>query len=196
MTDNAMLLAALDESIRQGPLGETAERAFAMGERFSHQIPPGVVVDLGAGGGVPGLVIGWQRPDVTLRMVERRATRADLLRRLVLRLKIDSRCMVTTADAADLGHDSEWRGLADAVTARSFGAPAVVAEAASALLCIGGLLLVAEPPDASVERWPTDELAILGLVDEGVVDGIRRLRMVAPCPPKSPRRRLNPPLFT
>ena len=188
MTDNAPLLAAVEESIRQGPLGETAERAFAMGERFSHRTPPGLVIDLGAGGGVPGLVIGWQRPDVELRMVERRATRADLLRRLVRRLKMEDRCSVTTADAADLGRQSDWRAGADAVTARSFGPPAVVAEAAAPLLCLGGIVLVAEPPGASKERWPSVELAHLGLVDEGVTDGLRRLRLVAVCPQRYPRR--------
>jgi SAM-dependent methyltransferase len=196
MTDNALLLTALEESIRQGPLGETAERAFAMGERFSRQIPSGLVVDLGAGGGVPGLVIGWQRSDVVLRMVERRATRADLLRRLVLRLRLDKRCSVTTADAADIGHDPDWRGLADVVTARSFGSPAVVAEAASALLRLDGIVIVAEPPDAAKERWPAHELSHLGLIDLGVADGLRTLRLVTSCPPHIPRRRLHPPLFS
>jgi hypothetical protein len=196
MTDNASLLAALEESVRQGPLGETAERAFAMGERFSQQVPAGLVVDLGAGGGVPGLVIGWQRTDIVLRMVERRATRADLLRRLVLRLNIGDRCSVATADAADIGHLETWRGLADAVTARSFGPPAAVAEAASPLLRVDGILLVAEPPDATPARWPAEELARLGLSDEGVTDGLRQLRQLLPCPAQFPRRRLHPPLFS
>ena len=46
----------------------------------------GTVVDLGSGGGVPGLVIARARPDLRLVLVDRRAARTDHLPRLVRRL--------------------------------------------------------------------------------------------------------------
>ena len=62
----------------------------------------GVIVDLGAGGGVPGLVIATARPDLRLVLVDRRATRTDHLRRLVGRLGMSDRIEVVTADATTL----------------------------------------------------------------------------------------------
>jgi 16S rRNA (guanine527-N7)-methyltransferase len=193
--DDTPLLGALEESNRQGPLGEDPQRALAVGARFAAQVPAGLVIDLGAGGGVPGLVIAWHRPDVELRLVERRATRADLLRRLVLRLGLGDRCTVFTADAADIGRSSVWRHQADAVVARSFGAPAILAEAAAPLLRLGGRLLVSEPPDASERRWPASGLELLGMEDRGVSHHLRSIEQITECPDHLPRRRISNPLF-
>jgi hypothetical protein len=50
------------------------------------------------------------------------------------------------------------------VTARSFGAPAVVAECGAPFLTIGGIMVVSEPPgDREGQRWPSEDLASLGL---------------------------------
>ena len=62
----------------------------------------GTVVDLGSGGGVPGLVIATARPDLRLVLVDRRVGRTDHLVRLVRRLGLDDRVTVLTADAEDL----------------------------------------------------------------------------------------------
>jgi 16S rRNA (guanine527-N7)-methyltransferase len=194
--DDTPLLEALEESNRQGPLGEDPQRALSIGARFAAQVPAGLVVDLGAGGGVPGLIIAWRRHDVELKMVERRATRADLLRRLVLRLDLGDRCTVWTADAADIGRNPDWRHQADAVVARSFGAPAMLAEAAAPLLRPDGRLLVSEPPDATGDRWPAAGLILLGMTDEGVTDNLRTIRQEVACPDRYPRRRISDPLFS
>lgn len=189
------LLDALAESNRQGPLGESPERALAVGRRFCALVPAGRVIDLGAGGGIPGLVIAWDRPDVELVMLDRRARRTDLLSRLVRRLGLDDRCTVVTDDAALFGRVLENRGSFDAVVTRSFGQPALVAEMAAPLLVSGGVLLVSEPPDHPDNRWPAEGLARVGLRVEGMENGIRSLRQTAECGPEWPRRRPNPPLF-
>ena len=68
----------------------------------------------------------------------------------------------------------------DAVTARSFAAPLVLARLAAPLCRPDGLALVSEPPattaTADPNRWPPDELARLGWVDDGLLGSIRRLR--------------------
>ena len=61
-----------------------------------HSSPPspasaGTVVDLGSGGGVPGLVIARARPDLRVVLVDRRSSRTDHLSRLVRRLGLDDR---------------------------------------------------------------------------------------------------------
>ena len=135
-----------------------------------------IVVDLGSGGGLPGLVIAARRPDVQLTLVERRATRADLLRRAVAVLDLGGRVTVRTADARSLAVSGPQF---DTVTARSFGPPLLVARVAAPLCVSGGEAIVSEPPPSAAEvsdRWPTAELAALGWDDLGPVTGLRHLR--------------------
>jgi 16S rRNA (guanine527-N7)-methyltransferase len=109
----------------------------------------GLVVDLGSGGGVPGLVIAMARPDLELLLVDRRAARTDHLARLVRRLGLDGRVAVRCVDAMVVRLDSP----ADAVVARGFGAPALLARAAVRILAPDGILVVSEPPAVRRDRW-------------------------------------------
>ncbi len=149
------LLAALALAVRQGAIGERSlESAVRHSEQFLAPLPSATrhVVDLGSGGGLPGVVIAVRRPDLVVRLVERRASRADVLRRIVSRLGIDDRVTVSQVDATLLGHDSAWSGWADVVTARSFASPIETVSIARPLLADGGLLVVSAPP-ASDRRW-------------------------------------------
>jgi 16S rRNA (guanine527-N7)-methyltransferase len=193
MDDNP-LLAALAESHLLGSLGEPPDIAQAGSLPFVRQCPPGRVAELGSGGGVPGLVIAWHRQDIELVCIERREQRADHLRRLVARLGLSKRVTVIGTDAARVGRDARTRESFDAVVARSFGPPAIVAEAASPLLRVDGVILVSEPPGMP-DRWPPTELQLLGLRTNGCVDGLQVLTKVEPVDDRFPRRRLHPPLF-
>jgi len=114
----------------------------------------GTVVDLGSGGGVPGLVVAWHRPDLRVVLVDRRSARSDHLRRLAGRLALSDRVEVRSADAFALDPSSfEPLSAVQAVTARGFGAPSVTAAAASRLLAPGGVLVVSEPPGGADDRW-------------------------------------------
>lgn len=155
------LLEALRSSQRLGMLGpQPVERAVDHAEAFVEAVAPvaGTVIDLGSGGGLPGLVIAWRRRDLRLVLVERRTSRADHLRRLVRTLALDGHVEVLAADVIDV-----VVGPAQAVVARSFGSPAVTATAAAPLLEVGGRLVVSEPPHEDVTRWPASLLGVLGL---------------------------------
>jgi 16S rRNA (guanine527-N7)-methyltransferase len=115
----------------------------------------GTVVDLGSGGGVPGLVIAWRRPDLQLILVDRRTTRTDHLRRLVARLGLSTRVDVVAADARDLPRLLD-RSV-DAVVARGFGRPDEVLDAARPILAETGIVVVSEPP-GKTDRWTGDVL--------------------------------------
>lgn len=176
----AALRAALRAIQERGAIGTTdLDAAIAHADRYVALLPmaSGRAADLGSGGGLPGLVIAARRPDLRMVLVERRLTRADLLRRAVSALEIDDRVVVFDADVRQLAatDGAEF----DIVTARSFAAPAVTADWASRLLRAGGLLLVSEPPAAGpagiqAERWPGELLDRVRLSDLGVVDGIHR----------------------
>lgn len=152
------------------------------------EIPSGAtVIDLGSGGGVPGLVVGEARPDLHLVLLDSLERRCALLAEAIVALGWSDRAEVVEGRAEEIGRSS-WRGRAAGITARSFGPPATVAECAAPLLAVDGVLVVSEPP-AGPDRWPAEGLARLGLVDEGAVaGGFRRLRQVSACPEEYPRR--------
>jgi 16S rRNA (guanine527-N7)-methyltransferase len=163
--DDPALLAALSLSQRLGMLGsrpidEVVQHAMAFVGAVG-DVPSGrTLIDLGSGGGAPGLVVAWVRRDLDVVLVERRATRADHLRRLVHRLAIADHVQVAGVDAAQL----RVAPPAAAVTARGFGSPQVVLETATPLLAPDGIIVVSDPPAASPHRWPDAMLRDLGLV--------------------------------
>jgi 16S rRNA (guanine527-N7)-methyltransferase len=128
----------------------------------------------------------------------------------VLALGWAERVQVVRGRAEDVGRLPIWRASQQAVVARSFGVPAVVAECASPLLRAGGYLVVSEPPAPQArsgveighpDRWPAEALAELGLrpVHFHQADfGYQVLAQVGECPDRFPRRTGVPakrPLF-
>ena len=111
----------------------------------------GSVVDLGSGGGIPGLVVANDRPDLELTLVDRRQKRTDALHRAVRRLGWADRVDVRHADVTQLPA-ARW----DAAVARGFGPPEVTVRLAHAAVRPGGLIVVSEPPTG--DRWSTTDL--------------------------------------
>jgi 16S rRNA (guanine527-N7)-methyltransferase len=146
---------------------------------------------------VPGLVVASALPQTAVVLLDASQSRTDFLRRAVGRLGLGRRVRVVTARAETAGRDPAWRATFDAVVARSFGEPALTAEAAAPFLRTGGQLVVSEPPEPALDRWPPDGLALLGLARDEVatVPGVASFTQLEVCPARFPRRRLQPPLF-
>ncbi len=158
----------------------------------------GRVIDLGSGGGVPGLVIAVQRPDLEIVLVDAMAKRCRFLEAALAALDLHQ-VEVVEGRAEVLGR-GPLRATAEAVVARGFGPPATTAECAAPLLQVGGLLVVSEPPSGP-DRWPVDGLALLGLRSLRRTTSapvIQVLEQAEPCPERFPRRDGMPakrPLF-
>ncbi len=186
-----------------GAEANAALRAHSAGYAAVLGATPTWVVDLGSGGGVPGLVLAVESwPDAHLALLDASQRRCTYLELCVADLDLGDRVEVLWARAEDAGRDPALRGTADAVVARSFGAAAVTAECAAPLLQVGGALVVSEPPGSEGDRWDVEGLAGLGLVPEATerVEGatFTRLRQVEACPERFPRRAGIParrPLF-
>ena len=177
MADDTELLAALAVIQARGAIGERSlAGAVSHADRFVELVPTGCrsLVDLGSGGGLPALVIAWRRPDVSVTMVERRATRADLLRRAVTSLGMLERTTVVNDDVAAVA--TELPNAFDVVTARSFGGVATTTRFIDLLLGNDGVGLVSEPPTDREMTWARALAEHPALADEGVYQGIRRLR--------------------
>lgn len=172
------LVEALESSQRLGLIGsQSIEELLAHGSAFVDALADvrGTVVDLGSGGGVPGLIIARARPDLEVVLVDRKTSRADHLRRLVGRLQLTDRVRVVEADAARLRPEVS---SINAVVARSFGPPQRTLALAARLVAEGGLVVLSEPPEP--RSWAPNELAALGLArltrDDARVAVFRRQR--------------------
>jgi 16S rRNA (guanine527-N7)-methyltransferase len=135
----------------------------------------GTVIDIGTGAGVPGLVIAQERPDLTLVLADRRATRMDALQMGVSGLGWEDRITVLTCDIADLGKQPEHAGQYDAVVCRGFGSPEVTAPLARPLLKNGGTLIVSEPPSPKPSRWTPELLEKTGFAPPEYLPGVVKL---------------------
>jgi 16S rRNA (guanine527-N7)-methyltransferase len=152
--------------------------------------PPALAVDLGSGGGVPGLVLAERWPGCSILLVDASERRTAFLQRAVIRLAAPH--VAVRRDRAEVvGRDPAVRGTADLVVARGFGPPAVTAECAAPLLRVGGRLVVSDPPAQPADRWPTGGLRILGFGPPHQVRvpvGFTVVEQVQPCPDRFPRR--------
>lgn len=127
------------------------------------------VLDLGSGGGLPGLVLAETNPALILVLLDSAVRRCRFLREAVTRLELGDRVEVVEERAETAARRRALRGTFDAVVARSFGSPAVTAECAVGFLRLGGSLVVSEPPEAG-NRWNPEGLADLGLGPVRVCD--------------------------
>jgi 16S rRNA (guanine527-N7)-methyltransferase len=159
--DDADLVAVIADAQRLGMLGDRPPaEVIEHSRRFVSALTPvvGSVVDIGSGGGVPGLVIAHDRPDLLVTLIDRRERRTDFLSLATRRLAMTDRVMVRCEDL-----DESARALAgrfDAVTARSAGPPDRVLRWAAALRTSDGLIVISDPPaPAGAHRWNDEPLA-------------------------------------
>jgi len=155
--------AALVDAQRLGflgprPIDEVVEHARLFVSALADV--DGRVIDLGSGGGVPGLVIAHDRPDLSVTLLDRRSKRTDFLARMVRRLGWDDRVEVRCDDVASLHPlaDDRW----DATVARGFGPPFDTLRIAAGLTRRGGTVVISEPPDG--DRWARCPLVVDGSV--------------------------------
>ncbi len=194
------LQTALEESRALGFLGpgaveehiSHAQALIPILERIVARSLDGDVrlLDLGSGGGVPGLVLAEALPSMDTVLLDGATRRTDFLDRVVRAMALPS-CSVVAARAEVAGRDPLLRGTFDLVVARSFGAPAVVAECAAPFLRPGGHLVVSEPPGSSGDRWPRSGVRKAGLELDGLIGAAPTfavLHLEVDCPDELPRR--------
>ena len=194
MGDSSRLEGVLAEARRRGFLGPGPIQDHVQHARAYADIAAvsgsSLGVDLGSGGGVPGLVLACELPGTRWVLLDAHRGRTSFLTDAVASLGLRARVTVVTGRAEAVGRDETHRGRYDVVVARGFGPPAVVVECGAPLLRVGGHLVVSEPPDES-GRWPATGLATVGLDYEAVHPGPPRLASMVQqrlCPERFPRR--------
>ena len=125
--------------------------------------PSGRWMDLGTGGGLPGLVLALVFPEVEWTLVDATAKKADAVRQFAAELSLQN-VVVVQGRAETLGHDAAFRGQFDGVVARALAPMVTLVELARGFLRAGGDLVAVKGPG-----WPEEmttanaALARLGL---------------------------------
>ncbi len=156
----------------------------------------GSIADLGAGAGLPGLVLAIALPDAHVTLVESVGNKAAFIEKAAAELGLEN-VSVEPARA----EEAEGRGSYDAVTARALGSLPLVLEYSAPLLGDGGTA-VAWKGERDAGEVEAGKLAAMELglsepawieVEEGIVRGARSRHLVtcekiAPTPERFPRR--------
>lgn len=192
----AVALPVLEEARRRGLLGPgpvAPHLAHAVGFAEAAGGPPcGPALDLGSGGGLPGLALALLWPASRWVLLDAGQRRTAFLVGAVAELGLEERVEVLRGRAEEVGRQPERRSRYSLVVARSFAPPPIAAECAAPFLAVGGLLVVSEPPEPDSDRWPAEGIRILGLERRATsrqgCGSYQVLEQVATTPDRFPRR--------
>ena len=107
--------------------------------------PAGRWMDLGTGGGLPGLVLAWRHPDVRWTLVDATAKKVAAVRASADELQLRN-VTVVQARAEALAWDPEHRGTYGGVVARAVAPLVTLLELACGFLRQGGDLVAIKGP--------------------------------------------------
>jgi 16S rRNA (guanine527-N7)-methyltransferase len=119
-----------------GPAEELVEDSLVLLEHLgaAHR-----VVDVGSGGGLPGLPLKIARPDLSVTLIEANQNKAAFLVQACAKLGLDVEVLARRAE--DLGHEPRLRESFDLAVARALAPAPVLVELCLPLLRVGGRLL-------------------------------------------------------
>jgi len=143
----------------------------------------GPVVDVGSGGGSPGIPLAAARPELEFHLLESNRKKCAFLSEVAADFaNVEVVCARAEEHAAGAGRD-----FYAAAISRALAPPPVAAEWCLPLVAPGGtaLLFVGPTADAGAVARAA---AKLGADAPDEVDGLLLLRKVAPTPPGFPRR--------
>lgn len=127
-------------------------------------------LDLGTGGGLPGLVLGVVRPDVRWTLVDATRKKVETVGAFAAELGLDN-VRVAAGRAETMARDEGFRAAFDGVVARALARLAVAAELARGFLRPGGLLAVVKGSAWRAElAGAGDALRALRFSDAAVTD--------------------------
>ena len=149
------------------------------------------LVDVGSGGGLPGLPLKIVRPDLEVTLVEADQDKAAFLVQASARLKLEVEVVARRAE--DAGHDARYRERFEVAVARALAPMSTLVELCLPFVKVGGRLLAQKTHDEEAGY----AIEVLGGRLEAVVPAPSRarsqgavvvIRKVAPTPAAYPRR--------
>lgn len=149
------------------------------------------LVDVGSGGGLPGLALKIARPDLEVTLVEADQAKAAFLVQAAAKLGLEVEVVARRAEEA--GHDARYRERFDVAVARALAAMPTLVELCLPLVRVGGRLLAQktgnEQSAHAIETLGGRLASVIAapsqVRDRGVIVIVEK---VAPTPDAYPRR--------
>ena len=110
-----------------------------VGVEFRELATAATIADVGAGAGLPGLVLAAALPEARIDLIESVGRKCEFMRRVVDRMGLRNARVV--CERSESWATADGREAYDAVTARAVGRLATIAELASPLLREGGAVV-------------------------------------------------------
>ena len=153
------------------------------------------LVDVGSGGGLPGLPLKIVHPDLEVTLIEADQAKAAFLVQAAARLVLRD-VEVVTMRAEDAGHDRRYRESFDVAVARALAPLPTLVELCLPLVRVGGRLLAQKTEKEGTARAERAIEVLGGLLEpalpapsaareSGIVVIVRKVR---PTPAEYPRR--------
>ena len=109
------------------------------------------LVDVGSGGGLPGLALKITRPDLAVTLIEADKAKAAFLVQACAKLDLRD-VEVLARRAEEVGRDGRYRESFDVAVARALAPMRVLAELCLPLVRVGGRLVAQKTASEEVER--------------------------------------------
>ena len=159
---------------------------------------PPSIIDVGTGGGIPGLVLKLAMPDVDLTLLDATRKKTDFLELAVSDLGLDG-VRVARARAETAAREPDHRERYDVVVARSVARLSELAELTLPFCRIGGAVMAAKQQEVSAEvreaSWAAGQLGAAAAEVRTVAapgpapsDSLVIWAKVSPTPERYPRR--------
>jgi len=158
----------------------------------------GSILDVGAGAGVPGLVLKLALPEPHLTLLDSTRKKTDFLTRVVSDLRLTD-VEVVRARAEAAAREAQHRGRYDVVVARSVARLPELAELTLPFCSVGGAVIAAKHQDVADEvreaAWAAEQLGgapaevrVVAAPGPSPPDAIVVWRKVRATPERYPRR--------
>jgi len=125
--------------------------------RFLPDSKPASLVDVGAGGGFPGVILAIALDELKVSLVEATAKKCRFLEMADDLLNLNNSISVINGRAEEIGVLDDYRGSFDMATARAVGSTALVSELLIPLLKVGGFALLQKTKSQLDQEMPVAE---------------------------------------
>ena len=127
------------------------------------------LLDIGSGGGFPGLPLGIALPELAVTLAERNAKKCAFLSHVVMTLQLPN----VRVERASIPGNSSRLGQFDAITARAVAAPLDVWRWSQSLLSVAGKLYLQSAEalsetvftDAKVSSWQSSGIGWINCIE-------------------------------
>lgn len=102
-------------------------------------LPEGTVIDIGTGGGIPGIPLAILNPKLKITMLDSELRKIEFCRRMIRLLGLDAQAVCGRAE--ELSRQPEYEAQFDFAVSRAMASGTILAELSARFLKVGGMLI-------------------------------------------------------